>query len=69
MLLLITCHSIPSIDPMRETVMLLVGGFDDTDHIANQSRSSSFLVMSYPADNPEELTRRLGSVDYRPVEP
>lgn len=64
MLLLVTCHTIPPLDPTREAAMVFVGGFDPPDQVTDSSRTTSMLVLNYPAEDFEQLRAQLGSVDF-----
>jgi hypothetical protein len=63
---LIYCESMPKLDQGRESSMLFVSGFDSAAAMNDVTRAVSFLAFSYPADNVEDLRRRLGSIDFTP---
>jgi hypothetical protein len=44
--------------------MMFLGGFDRPSRITRSKRSTRFLAFLYPADDYEELKKRLGSIDY-----
>jgi hypothetical protein len=46
--------------------MLFVGGFDSAEAMRDVGRDVSFLAFSYPAEDVEDLRRRLGSLDFEP---
>jgi hypothetical protein len=64
--LLIYCEPLPRLDQSRETSMLFVGGFDSAEAMRDVGRDVSFLAFSYPAEDVEDLRRRLGSLDFEP---
>jgi hypothetical protein len=49
-----------------ESTLIFVAGFDDHETSCDPACESSFLVMSYPVDNFDELAARIGSVDFIP---
>lgn len=59
----ISCQEINILDKEQEALMLFVGGFDKPSIINDLGQSSSFLCISYPASNYEDLLRRIGSID------
>ena len=63
--LLIYSESMPKLDQSRESSMLFVGGFDSAAAMNDVERAVSFLAFSYPAENVDDLRRRLGSIDLR----
>ena len=60
--LVLTCQEIPSLteDP---SCLTMIGGFDPVEIVHDHSRDSSFLAMSYPTEGPEDLRKRIGSID------
>jgi hypothetical protein len=66
--LLLTC--IPQ-DPIssRHDAMMFVGGFDPPSKIVKSKKPTRFLACLYPADDFEELKKRLGTIDYTPPAP
>jgi hypothetical protein len=61
--LLLTCIPQDSVSPTHDLMMFL-GGFDRPSRITRSKRSTRFLAFLYPADDYEELKKRLGSIDY-----
>jgi hypothetical protein len=57
---------LPHLDAKRESFLLFVGGFDTKEAMDDTSRAVSFLALSYPAENVDDLRRRLGSIDFEP---
>lgn len=64
--LLVYCEPMPKLDQGRGSSMLFVGGFDSAASMNDVARPVSFLAFSYPAENVEDLRRRLGSIDFEP---
>lgn len=62
--LVISCEAWPRLDVSCDSLLLFVGGFDSGANMDNPAQSVSFLAMSYPAKNFEDLRRRLGSIDF-----
>ena len=52
-------------DDTRDSFLLFVGGFDERSAMVDLTRPVSFLALSFPADNLDELRARLGSIDFR----
>jgi hypothetical protein len=46
-------------------MLVFVGGFDSRIAMDNLSQAVSFLALSYPAENADDLRGRLGSIDWR----
>jgi hypothetical protein len=46
--------------------LLFIGGFDPPSTVRDGAVDTKFLALSYPVDEPEELIRRLGSMDLDP---
>jgi hypothetical protein len=66
--LVLTCIPQHSISPARD-LMMFMGGFDPSSRITKSKHPTRFLAFLYPADDYEELKRRLGSIDYAPPTP
>jgi hypothetical protein len=67
MILLVTCQIMP---PQKLwSGVIFQGGFDPCGHFDDVSHSATFLALSYPVENFEDLESRLGSVDYEPSSP
>jgi hypothetical protein len=64
--LVLTCIPQDSISPAHD-LMMFMGGFDLSSKIRNSKNPTGFLTFLYPADDYDELKRRLGSVDYTPT--
>jgi hypothetical protein len=64
MVLLITCHIIPSQNDWSG--LIFYGGFDPQERFDDISRSASFLALSYPIEDFDTVATRTGSVD-RPL--
>jgi hypothetical protein len=60
MILLLTCEIMQQ---KPWSGLIFYGGFDPREHFDDVSQSANFLALSYPIENFEELTSRLGSVD------
>lgn len=67
--LLLWTGLLPRQDQTRETSLLFVGGFDDIAAMNDVNRPVSFLAMSYPSQNPDDLRARLGSIDWPGPQP
>jgi hypothetical protein len=65
MCVLLTCEPF-EVDEARESSLLFVAGFNHGAEMNDPSVPVSFLALSYPAENFEDLQQRLGSIDYRP---
>ena len=63
--LVITCETIPLMDPTQPYLLTILGGFGDApvlDPLADQY----FLCLNYPVSNFETLRRTIGSIDIQP---
>jgi hypothetical protein len=60
MLLLVTAHAIPRLDPNREAAMMFVGGFDPPEQVSDRTQSTSMLALNYPPENFDALRNQLG---------
>jgi hypothetical protein len=65
----LTARPIPRFDHTHDSVLTFIGGFDTQERAADPNYESSFLGMMYPADNFEELAKRVGTVDRPPTTP
>jgi hypothetical protein len=54
----------PQLDQTRVTSLLFVGGFDSSEAMDDLSKPVSFLALSYPVENVDQLRARLGSIDF-----
>jgi hypothetical protein len=63
--LLLTCTP-QDVISQNHDLMMFYGGFDPPAVIFNPKKPASFLAFSYPADDFENLKKRLGSIDYIP---
>lgn len=61
--LTISCEEISKLDKNRDAILLFIGGFDKPSKINDLSQASSFLCISYPVSNYEDLMERIGSID------
>src|ERR1035438_3761840 len=61
--LILTCVPQDSISPAHD-LMMFMGGFDPPSRITNSRKPTGFLTFLYPADDYDDLERRLGSIDY-----
>jgi hypothetical protein len=67
MILLVTCQIMPP--PQKPwSGLIFQGGFDPRGHFDDVSHSASFLALTYPIENFDDLVSRLGSVDYEAPE-
>lgn len=62
--MLITCESIPKLDKSKETALFFIGAFDKREITNDLSKTTTFLVLSYPTTDMDEIKRRVGSIDY-----
>ena len=62
--LLLTCEGIPQLDKQTRSALIFIGGFDSPDTMSDLTKKTAFLALSYPASNPKELKKELGSIDY-----
>jgi hypothetical protein len=63
--LILTCEDIPRLDKQQRSALTFIGGFDSDNIVNDLSKDTTFLALSYPMSNPEELAQRLGSIDFR----
>ena len=63
--LLLTCENINRLDKQKESALVFIGGFDSPEIAKDFSKDMTFLALSYPASNYEELKRNIGSIDYK----
>ena len=59
----IICEETNVLDKERKSSMFFIGGFDKSTVINNFSRKSTFLCMSYPVSNYQDLLKQIGSID------
>lgn len=64
--LVLSCEAMPSLGHTGNSSVLFLGGFDAAAVMNDPTCSATFLALSYPVDDPEELRQRLGSIDYTP---
>lgn len=64
-IMVITCEAIPKLDQNEETTLTFIGGFDASTIVNNLSKTTSFLALSYPAEDADALAERIGSIDLR----
>jgi hypothetical protein len=58
----LTCQEYKTSDT-KKSFLTFVGGFDSKEIINNYQVDTSFLIMTCPADNYEELKDTIGSLD------
>ena len=63
-ILVITCEPIPSLSKDEETTLTFIGGFDEPAIVNDLSKTTSFLALSYPIENADELATRIGTIDF-----
>jgi hypothetical protein len=62
--LLIMCESIPKVDKLNKAALTFIGGFDERKVTDDITKETTFLAMSYPQDNIDELAKQIGSIDF-----
>ena len=62
--LLFMCEAIPKINKSNSATLSFIGGFDERSIVEDQTKDSTFLALVYPAENIEELTQKIGSIDF-----
>jgi hypothetical protein len=60
--LIVTCELIPPLNSDPE-VLIFYGGFDAREVMDDTTKEAGFLGFLYPAANPEDLKRRVGTID------
>jgi len=65
--LILQAYRIPRETKEPGSHLTLIGGFDLPEIIFDHTKPSSFLALSYPASNYEELQATLGSMDFVPM--
>ncbi|NGO54103.1 hypothetical protein [Allomesorhizobium camelthorni] len=61
-------HMIPHLDAKEDrSFFMLMGGFDPLEKIHDTTQSAECLVLSYPAENVDELKKAIGSIDLEEV--
>lgn len=63
-ILVLTCEGIPRLSKDEETALTFIGGFDDAAIVNDLSRTTTFLALSYPVENADDLAERIGSIDF-----
>ena len=63
-ILALACERIPRLDKDEETALTFIGGFDRPQIVNDLTETTSFLALSYPVVNPDELVTKIGSVDF-----
>ncbi len=61
--LLVNCEAIAQLDKDREAVLIFIGGFDTPAKINDIAQDSSFLCVTYPVSNYDELVKQIGTID------
>lgn len=64
-MILLTCEVIPTLDKNNYSALTFIGGFDPIEKVFNHNVDTSFLALSYPVENYEELKNRIECIDYR----
>ena len=67
MFMKISVEEIPSLTKERDSHLMFIGGFDPLEISDDLSKPTGFLLLSYPITNYEDLQKRIGSIDWRPV--
>jgi hypothetical protein len=62
-ILMLTCEGIPRENTSLKSTLFFIGGFDHETIVDDLRRETTFLVLSYPVDNYEELAQELGTID------
>jgi hypothetical protein len=62
--LILTCEKIDRFGEEKQPTLLFFGGLDEPNIINDLSKDTSFLVLSYPASNYEDLLQKTGSMDF-----
>jgi len=62
--LTISCQKVPLLDKSGEPCLTFIGGFDDYDIAIDKNKETSFLGLSYPTTNQEQLKNTIGSIDF-----
>lgn len=63
--ILLTCEPIPRVDKTSEAHLSFIGGFDEKSVIFDQSKETTFLFFAYPVNNIDDLTQKVGSIDFK----
>jgi hypothetical protein len=63
-ILALSCEAVPRLDKDEETALTFIGGFDRPEIVNNLTETTSFLALSYPVVNPDELITKIGSIDF-----
>ena len=64
-IVLLNCEIVPRIDKDSEAHLSFIGGFDEKSVALDQSKETTFLFFAYPANNIDELTQKIGSIDFK----
>lgn len=65
--MLLTCEQMPRVDKEKETLLLFIGAFDKHEITNDLSKTTTFLALSYPALDVDEIKKQVGSIDYTKV--
>lgn len=63
--LMLTIESIPKFDKNRDSSLTFIGGFDSPNIINDLAKETTFLAFTYPITDIDNLTKELGSIDFR----
>lgn len=61
--LLVTAFAIRASGSKQESYLTFIGGFDSREIVNDLTRSTTFLALSYPVLNIEDLRAKIGSID------
>jgi hypothetical protein len=64
--LLLSAEPIPVLEEQAETTLTFIGGFDPSEVVSDLTSATAFLALSYPLDDIAVMSRRLGTIDFRP---
>jgi hypothetical protein len=63
--LLLTCEAVPRLDKDRDSGLTFIGGFDSREITGDPTKEFTFLALSYPVSNANDLASRIGCIDLR----
>ena len=66
-ILALAYEGIPRLDKGGEAALTFIGGFDRPEIVNDLTKTTTFLALWYPVTNADELTTRLGSIDFREI--
>ncbi len=62
-MILVACESTLALEKESKSLLMFIGGFDPPEIMDDLSKPFSFLYMSYPASDYEDLEKRIGNID------